>query len=447
MKRTKTNLFLISLTLIFSLNAGSQTLLPINDPFDYPSGTLLSGQGGWSDTIAAGNIKIISNNLIFSKYFNPDYVSMGNCISLGNELTEITLLFTTQTGDKKVYYSFLLNIINLNTSDTTSRNVIGLANGSKKGAVIWYKPTSNGHFKIGISPRNNQTQIVWYSSDFPYNQTLYLVAKYELKTGATNNDNIRFWVDPYYYEQYFDVSIDNNSGTDLTQIDRLYIQQIKPAIGDSLLIDEINISNNFSEVRLPVELSSFSLNKTSLGVTLNWSTKSETNNAGWEIEYRQLTTDNGQQKNSEFRKVGFVSGKGTTVDAQNYRFIFNPSGLQSSVSGLQFRLKQIDSDGKFQYSSIEEISVLADKFELIGNYPNPFNPTTKIAFNLPKDANVRVSVSNILGQEIAVPANRTFKAGNGITVDFNAANFSTGIYFYTVTVDGKSYTKSMMLMK
>ena len=204
---------------------------------------------------------------------------------------------------------------------------------------------------------------------------------------------------------------------------------------------------HFAEETVPVELVSFKASKSNSGVTLNWSTKSETNNAGWEIEYRQLTTDNGQQKNTEFRKIGFVSGKGTTAEAQNYRFIFNSSGLPSTVSGLQFRLKQIDSDGKFLYSSVEEISVLADKFELIGNYPNPFNPTTKIAFNLPKDANVRVSVSNVLGQEIAAPANRTFKAGNGITVDFNASNFSTGIYFYTVTVDGKSYTKSMTLMK
>ncbi len=200
----------------------------------------------------------------------------------------------------------------------------------------------------------------------------------------------------------------------------------------------------FSVETVPVELVSFKASKSNSGVTLNWSTKTETNNAGWEIESRQLTTDNGQQKNTEFAKVGFVSGKGTTTEVQRYSFSLP---ITRNASQMQFRLKQIDNDGKFQYSSIEEISVLADKFELLGNYPNPFNPATKIAFNLPKDANVRVSVSNVLGQEIAVLANRSFKAGNGITVDFNASSFSTGMYFYTVSVDGKSFTKSMTLMK
>ncbi len=187
---------------------------------------------------------------------------------------------------------------------------------------------------------------------------------------------------------------------------------------------------------LPVELVNFRASKSLNGVTLNWSTKTETNNNGFEIEK--------SADKSSWTKVGFVAGKGTTTEAQTYSFSLP---ITRNASQLYFRLKQLDNDGKFEYSKIEEISVLADRFELIGNYPNPFNPTTKIAFNLPKDANVRVSVSNILGQEIAVLANRTFKAGNGITVDFNAANFSTGMYFYTVTVDGKSFTKSMTLMK
>lgn len=185
---------------------------------------------------------------------------------------------------------------------------------------------------------------------------------------------------------------------------------------------------------LPVELVSFRATKSSNGVALNWSTKTETNNNGFEIEK--------SSNKSIWTKIGFVAGKGTTTESQSYSF------SDRKASGVNYyRLKQLDNDGKFEYSSIEEISVLADKFELIGNYPNPFNPTTNIAFNLPKDSKVRVSVSNILGQEIAVLANRDFKAGNGILVPFNASNFATGMYFYTVNVDGKSFTKSMTLMK
>jgi len=195
----------------------------------------------------------------------------------------------------------------------------------------------------------------------------------------------------------------------------------------------------FSLETVPVELVKFKADKTNKGVVLNWSTKTETNNAGWEIEQ-----GTGSKEQGTWKKVGFVAGKGTTTEAQSYSYSLP---ITRNASQLFFRLKQIDSDGKFSYSSIEEVSVLTDKFELVGNYPNPFNPTTKIAFNLPKDSKVRVSVSNVLGQEIAILADKEFKAGNGITLDFNAADFSTGIYFYTVTVDGKSFTKSMTLMK
>ena len=195
----------------------------------------------------------------------------------------------------------------------------------------------------------------------------------------------------------------------------------------------------FSLETVPVELVRFKADKNNKGVVLNWSTKSETNNAGWEIEQ-----GTGSKEQGAWQKIGFVAGKGTTSEAQSYSYSLP---FSRNASQLFFRLKQIDNDGKFSYSSIEEVSVLTDKFELVGNYPNPFNPTTKIAFNLPKDSKVRVSVSNVLGQEIAVLADKEFKAGNGITVDFNAADFSTGIYFYTINVDGKSFTKSMTLIK
>ncbi len=193
---------------------------------------------------------------------------------------------------------------------------------------------------------------------------------------------------------------------------------------------------------LPVELVAFDYTVKNSNIILNWNTKSETNNYGWEIEYRQLTTDNGQQKNTEFRKVGFVAGSGTSTESKSYQFTF-----ESQLANFEVRLKQLDSDGSVHYSKILKIENRPNQFVVFNNYPNPFNPITQIVFNLPNDANVNITVFNLLGQEIAVLVNGNVKSGNNIKVPFNASGLTSGMYFYRVTANGKSITKSMTLMK
>ncbi|MCC7430168.1 CotH kinase family protein [bacterium] len=86
------------------------------------------------------------------------------------------------------------------------------------------------------------------------------------------------------------------------------------------------------------------------------------------------------------------------------------------------------------------------KFSLSQNYPNPFNPTTKISFTLPKTAKVRLEIFNVLGQSVKTLLNETKKAGF-YTLDFNAQNFASGIYFYRLESGSFSQTKKMLLIK
>jgi len=87
------------------------------------------------------------------------------------------------------------------------------------------------------------------------------------------------------------------------------------------------------------------------------------------------------------------------------------------------------------------------EFSLSQNYPNPFNPMTSIEFNLPKSANVKIMVNDLLGREVVELTNLNYSAGKH-TVSFDGKNFPSGIYFYTMYLDGAKFeTKKMMLIK
>ena len=85
-------------------------------------------------------------------------------------------------------------------------------------------------------------------------------------------------------------------------------------------------------------------------------------------------------------------------------------------------------------------------YSLSQNYPNPFNPTTKINFALPKQGFVTLKIYDVLGREVRTLVNEVKSAGN-FTVDFNASEFSSGVYFYKLESNGFSDIKRMMLIK
>jgi hypothetical protein len=89
---------------------------------------------------------------------------------------------------------------------------------------------------------------------------------------------------------------------------------------------------------------------------------------------------------------------------------------------------------------------LPDKVALSQNYPNPFNPSTSIAFDLPRKEHVKLSVYNLLGQELTRLADREFEAGRHEVI-FNAESFSSGVYFYKLRTSDETFTKKMTILK
>jgi hypothetical protein len=160
------------------------------------------------------------------------------------------------------------------------------------------------------------------------------------------------------------------------------------------------------------------------------------NNYGFEIE-RNVETG--------WENIGFVDGHGNSNSPKNYSFKDN----NLSYGKIQYRLKQIDNDGKFEYSEIVDVNIdLPLSFELSQNYPNPFNPTTKIGFRIPIGTSgiVSLKVYDILGREVATLVNEEKSAGI-YEVEFNAESLSSGIYFYRLQTGNFVDTKKFTLMK
>jgi hypothetical protein len=189
----------------------------------------------------------------------------------------------------------------------------------------------------------------------------------------------------------------------------------------------------------PVELSSFTVKTKQNIINLNWQTKTEVNNYGFEIERASSSTSPVQ----DWEKIGFVNGNGNSNSPKDYSFIDkNPVGGTKFV----YRLKQIDNDGQFEYSKEVEVEVVPNEFALYQNYPNPFNPATNIKFSLPKAARVNLSVYNLLGENIATLLNEEKEAGF-YNVQFDASSLSSGVYIYRLTTEDFIQIKKMNFIK
>jgi photosystem II stability/assembly factor-like uncharacterized protein len=185
---------------------------------------------------------------------------------------------------------------------------------------------------------------------------------------------------------------------------------------------------------LPIQLASLCADITAAKqVRLLWSTISEVNNYGFEIQRKQVT-----QKDYITLANSLVPGHGTVLEPHGYSFVDENPPLGQL---LWYRLKQIDLDGGINYSGAVSIEVVGDMkdesvptvFALHQNYPNPFNPTTTIRYELPKSSMVRLTVYDILGREVSVLVNERREAGVH-EVKFNAFGLSSGVYICRLQV-------------
>lgn len=195
-------------------------------------------------------------------------------------------------------------------------------------------------------------------------------------------------------------------------------------------------ADEIQEILLPVELTSFTAVANGKNVELKWSTATEVNNHGFDVE---------RMTNGAWSRIGFVQGAGNSNAPKEYSY--RDAGLPNGT--VLYRLKQIDADGKFTYNNAIEVVVntAVTRYELSQNYPNPFNPTTTIRFALPAAEQATVKVYDMAGREVAELFNQVAAAGQVYNVQFSGAGLASGIYLYVLQTQSYREVRKMSLLK
>jgi hypothetical protein len=292
---------------------------------------------------------------------------------------------------------------------------------------------SNDHFQI-FSPNGGEiiesgsTYLIDYWCTNPI-----IDISYSSDSGATWNLIVENYFSPSAYDTY-------EWNVPIIESDNCLIR-----LGDYPCVFDLSDSIFSITYPFPVELVSFTSEVINYNVSLNLTTSTETNNQGFEIERKEAPSKSPPTglTSGEWVKIGFVEGYGTTTEPQFYSFI--DESLQPGI--YQYRLKQIDFDGSFEYSIVVEVIIQGPtEFSLSQNYPNPFNPATSLQYSVSSRQIVSLKVYDLLGNEIATIVNEEKPAGE-YEVEFNGIELSSGIYFYQLKAGSFIETKKMILLK
>lgn len=195
------------------------------------------------------------------------------------------------------------------------------------------------------------------------------------------------------------------------------------------------ISPGTANDALPVELAAFQVQGDEGAAVLSWSTLSETNNLGFEVQ---------QRVNGTFREVGFVPGAGTTVEQQEYAYRVE----DLSPGTYTFRLRQVDADGTATLSAERAVTIgLAERFALSPAAPNPFRTSTTLSLRVQAPEQVRVDLYNMLGQ----PVRRLFAGrvtpARPATITIDAAGLANGQYICRIQGESFAEARSVTVVK
>lgn len=322
--------------------------------------------------------------------------------------------------------------------------------GSNDFAVLRYN--SDGTPDTGFDSDGTVTTAIGSGSDIARSVVIQLDGKIVVAGYAFNGTYDDFAVARYNSDGTLDTDFsgDGKIMTAIGTIDQAYSVAIQSngkivAAGYSSIANQGDFSViclTGSSGPLPVELTSFTGAAEKNNVGLKWTTATEVNNYGFEIERSEALLK--PPIEGTWMAIGFVTGNGTSNMSNEYSF----ADRNLKAGKYFYRLKQIDNDGKFEYSRHIEVTVgeVPKELSLAQNYPNPFNPTTRIQFEVPVSGFVSLKIYDLLGRVVTTLVSEVRDAGN-YEVQFDAAVLAGGMYFAKLEADGKQATKRLLLMK
>lgn len=250
---------------------------------------------------------------------------------------------------------------------------------------------------------------------------------YQPGTGATGTDELTFSWDPADIAaigQIEDMVLkDNIVGSLIGPIDMVSSNSFSIDNTSNLYDVDLRIEMTFNRLFLPVELSRFDSIVDGNNVVLEWTTASEKDNSGFEILKASPI------ESSEWSSMGFVAGNGTSTEENNYSF-----RMEELEPGIHhFRLKQIDFDGKFEFSPIIETIVdLPSSHHLSSAYPNPFNPQSSFSLSVKETSEVAITLYDALGKRVQTIYNGSIRGGHTKSFSIDGSNLTSGLYLYRV---------------
>jgi hypothetical protein len=300
----------------------------------------------------------------------------------------------------------------------------GSSGGGSSGSITLNSPIDASNYNSVAVEWDNDWQAI-STSDFAYLDV-------STDGGATWMNVVTFTdIDVRDTHEYHDIS----SMVGLQSF-MLRLVSVQPAWDWWWAVDNLQVTGwDF----VPVELSSFTASTSNGNVVLNWTTATETNNKGFEVQ---------RSNGGEYQTIAFVQGNGTSTQQHSYTY----SDQKVENGNYSYRLRQVDFDGTSEYSQVVEVSVSNPvEYNLAQNYPNPFNPSTKINFSLAVDSKVTLKIFDVLGQEVAALMNEQIAAGRQ-EITFDASRLNSGVYFYRLEaagIDGSKFTsvKKMILAR
>jgi len=219
--------------------------------------------------------------------------------------------------------------------------------------------------------------------------------------------------------------------------------------------ENLDVDFGYSDIPLPVTLSSFTVTYNGGNVEINWVTESEIDNQGFLLERRIFESGDDWHEIASYLTSENLQGQGSVTHSTNYEYM---DQLVQVGLTYEYRLGDIDYDGIVEYHSTRTVTVsendestIPKQFTLKPAYPNPFNPSTTIEYAIPKDGMVSITIYDLTGQRVSRLLNTEQMAGwHKIRWNGNSDNgiqMPAGIYLVTVNTGNSLKTMKLVFVK